>query len=166
VSDAGTYRAAVLSISTSRAAGAIADDVSGGELVVFAEGLGAEVVSQELLPDSRNTIEERLRALSDVERCDLILTTGGTGLAPDDVTPEATLAVCDREAPGLAEAMRLASREHTEHWMLARNRAGIRGSTLIVNFPGSPKAIGEAGAAIADALPHALRLVGGGAGGH
>lgn len=163
---AGAHRAAVLSISSSRAGGAIEEDVSGAELVAFAEALGAEVVSQELLPDARNTIEERLRALADVERCDLILTTGGTGLAPDDVTPEATLAVCDREAPGLAEAMRLASREHTKHWMLARNRAGVRGSALIVNFPGSPKAIAEAGEAIAEALPHALRLLRGGTGGH
>jgi molybdopterin adenylyltransferase len=159
-------RAAVLSISTSRAAGSPDDDLSGAELVRFAEELGAEVVSVELLPDAQNTVEERLRRLADVERCDLILTTGGTGLAPDDVTPEATLEVAEREVPGLAEAMRLASREHTPHWMLARNRAVVRGSTLIVNFPGSPKAIGEAGEAIAEALPHALRLLRGDEGGH
>jgi molybdenum cofactor synthesis domain-containing protein len=84
-------RTAVLSISTSRSVGGDADDLSGEELVRFAEGLGAEVVSQELIPDSQNVIEERLRKLADVERCDLILTTGGTGFAPDDVTPEATL---------------------------------------------------------------------------
>lgn len=166
MSEVAPLRAAVLSISSSRAAGADAEDLSGAELVRFAEELGAEVVSQELMPDSQNTIEERLRNLADVERCDLILTTGGTGFSPDDVTPEATLAVCDREAPGLAEAMRLVSREYTPHWMLARNRAGIRGATLIVNFPGSPKAIGEAGEAIAGALPHALRLLRGDAGGH
>jgi molybdopterin adenylyltransferase len=159
-------RAAVLSISTSRASGGGADDLSGDELVGFAEQLGAEVISQELVPDSQNVIEERLRNLADVERCDLILTTGGTGFAPDDVTPEATIAVCERLAPGLAEAMRLASREYTPHWMLARNCAGIRGTTLIVNFPGSPKAIAEAGEAIAEALPHALRLLRGGTGGH
>lgn len=159
-------RAAVLSISSSRAAGAPVDDLSGAELVRFADGLGAEVVSIELVPDSQNVIEERLRNLADVERCDLILTTGGTGFASDDVTPEATTEVCERLAPGLAEAMRLASRDYTPHWMLARNCAGIRGTTLIVNFPGSPKAIGEAGAAIADALPHALRLLRGDGGGH
>ena len=159
-------RAAVLSISTSRAQGAPVDDLSGAELARFAESLGAEVVSIELLPDSRNAIEERLRKLADAERCDLILTTGGTGFAPDDVTPEATIEVSERLAPGIAEAMRLASRDHTPHWMLARNQAGIRGTTLIVNFPGSPKAIGEAGQAIAEALPHALRLVRGGTGGH
>ncbi len=162
----GPPRAAILSISTSRFAGTPVDDLSGAELVRFAEGLAAEVVSVELVPDSRNVIEERLRNLADVERCDLILTTGGTGFAPDDVTPEATSEVCERLAPGLAEAMRLASREYTPHWMLARNCAGIRGTTLIVNFPGSPKAIGEAGAAIADALPHALRLLGGESDGH
>ena len=155
----GPPRAAVLSISTSRAAGSPVDDLSGAELARFAQGLGAEIVSVELLPDSQNTIEERLRRLADVDRCDLILTTGGTGLALDDVTPEATMGVGEREAPGIAEAMRLASREHTPHWMLARNRAVVRGRTLIVNFPGSPKAISEAGAAIAEALPHALRLL-------
>jgi len=159
-------RVAVLSISTSRATGGDADDLSGAELVRFAERLGGEVISVELLPDAQTNIEERMRRLADVERCDLILTTGGTGLAPDDVTPEATLEVAEREAPGLAEAMRLASREHTPHWMLARNRAVVRGRTLIVNFPGSPKAIGEAGEAIAAALPHALKLLRGDTGGH
>jgi molybdopterin adenylyltransferase len=89
------------------------------------------------------------------------MTTGGTGFSPTDVTPEATRAVLEREAPGLAEAMRDASRAHTPHWMLSRAVAGIRGSTLIVNFPGSPKSIVQAGEAIAGALPHALDLIAG-----
>ncbi len=159
-------RAAVLSISSSRAEGSGEGDLSGEELATYAREIGAEVVARELIGDEREAIEGALRRLCDEERCDLVLTTGGTGLAPDDVTPEATLAVSEREAPGIAEAMRLASREHTPHWMLARNRAAIRGRALIVNFPGNPKAIAEAGEAIAEALPHALRLLAGGHGGH
>jgi molybdenum cofactor synthesis domain-containing protein len=153
-------RAAVLTISTSKAAGE-GEDESGARLAAFAERLGAAVVGRELMPDDRETIEERLRHWGDEERCDLVLTTGGTGFAPSDVTPEAITAVIDREAPGLAEAMRLASREHTPHWMLSRAVAGIRGSTLIVSFPGSPRSIEQAGEAIAPALPHALELLAG-----
>lgn len=146
----------MLTVSSSRTD---ADDVSGDELAGFAEALGLEVVARDLVEDDRELIEERLRHLCDQAGCELLLTTGGTGFAPDDVTPEATRAVADRLAPGIAEAMRLASREHTKHWMLSRNVAAIRGGTLIVNFPGSPKAIAEAGEAIAEALPHALRLL-------
>ena len=148
--------AAVLTVSSSRTA---EDDVGGAELARFAESLGLEVVVREIVEDDREVIEERLRYLADSVGCDAVLTTGGTGFAPDDVTPEATREVAERIAPGLAEAMRLASREHTKHWMLSRNVAAIRGRSLIVNFPGSPKAIGEAGEAIAEALPHALRLL-------
>ena len=89
----------------------------------------------------------------------LVLTTGGTGFGRHDVTPEATRAVIEREAPGLAEAMRAASREHTRHWMLSRAVAGIRAQSVIVNFPGNPASIEQAGAAIAGALPHALALL-------
>lgn len=159
-------RAAVLTISSSRAAGGGERDQSGDRLADYAAAIGVEVVVRDLLPDVRELIADRLRRLCDEEGCRLVLTTGGTGFAPDDVTPEATRAVADREAPGIAEAMRLASREHTPHWMLSRNAAAIRGRTLIVNFPGSPKAIAEAGEAIAPALPHALRLLAGGSGGH
>lgn len=155
-------RTALISVSTSRAEGDGGADVGGDELARFAEErLGAEVIARELLPDYRWLIEDRLRHYCDAERCALVLTTGGTGFAPDDVTPEATAAVAERQAPGIAEAMRLASREHTPHWMLSRNVAVIRKGSLIVNFPGSPKAIAEAGEAIAEALPHALRLLAG-----
>jgi molybdopterin biosynthesis enzyme MoaB len=82
-------------------------------------------------------------------------------VSPRDVTPEATRAVLEREVPGIAEAMRLASREHTAHWLLSRGVAGIRGGTLIINFPGSPRSIGETSAALAHALPHALALIAG-----
>lgn len=152
-------RAAVLSVSSSRAGGSGEDDLGGAELARWVEEVGVDVVARELIADTRALIEDRLRHFCDAERCDLVLTTGGTGFAPDDATPEATLAVAERNAPGIAEAMRLASRDHTPHWMLARNVAVIRGRSLIVNFPGSPKAIAEAGEAIAEALPHALRLL-------
>lgn len=154
------HGAAVITISTSKSRGEGTDE-SGARLAELASGIGAEVVSREILPDDRAAIENRLRFLADQERCDLVLTTGGTGFAPSDVTPEATLAVVERQAPGIGEAMRAASREHTAHWMLSRAVAGIRGSTLIVNFPGNPASIEQAGEAIADALPHALELVAG-----
>ena len=88
-----------------------------------------------------------------------MLTTGGTGVAPRDLTPEATRAVVDREVPGIAEALREASKPHTRNWMLSRGIAGIRNRTLIVNFPGNPKSIAQTSAAIADSLPHALALI-------
>jgi molybdopterin adenylyltransferase len=153
-------RAAILTISTSRAVGEGGDE-SGDGLVRFAESLGAELAGREVITDDRELISARLAHWSDAEGCDLVLTTGGTGFGPSDLTPEATRAVIDREAPGIPEAMRAASRPHTRHWMLSRAVAGIRGSTLIVNFPGSPKSIEEAGEAIAAALPHALELLAG-----
>jgi molybdenum cofactor synthesis domain-containing protein len=153
-------RAAAITISTSKAAGEGVDE-SGPALAAFAERLGARVVGSEIIPDRRDQIEARLRHWADDERCDLVLTSGGTGFAPTDVTPEASRAVIDREAPGLAEALRLASRAHTDHWMLSRGVAGIRGRTLIINFPGHPRSIGQAGDALEAALPHALALLAG-----
>lgn len=117
------------------------------------------MVGAEVIPDERELIEARLLHWADEERCALVLTTGGTGVSPSDLTPEATSAVIERETPGIAEAMREASRPHTRHWMLSRGVAGIRGTTLIVNFPGSPASIAQAGEAIADALPHAVALL-------
>ncbi|HET9163433.1 MAG TPA: MogA/MoaB family molybdenum cofactor biosynthesis protein [Solirubrobacterales bacterium] len=153
-------RAALLTISTSKAAGAGPDE-SGERLAAFAARLGGEVVGTEIVPDDRGRIEERLRHWADEAGCDLVLTSGGTGFSPSDVTPEATRAAIEREAPGIAEAMRAASRPHTDHWMLSRGVAGIRGATLIVNFPGSPASVEQAGEAIATALPHALDLIAG-----
>ena len=160
-----SVRAAIVTVSTSKSGDGAAADESGEELAAFAKGIGAEIAGREIVADDREAIAARLRHWSD-ESCDLILTTGGTGVAPSDVTPEATRDVIERDAPGIAEAMRAASREHTRHWMLSRGVAGIRGGTLIVNFPGSPRSIGQAGEAIADALPHALNLLRGGHGGH
>jgi molybdenum cofactor synthesis domain-containing protein len=153
-------RAAVVTISTSKARG-MGEDESGRRLTELATRIGAEVVGTEVIPDDRALIEERLRFLADEEGCELVLTTGGTGFAPSDVTPEATLAVIERQAPGIGEAMRAASRDHTRHWMLSRAVAGIRGSTLIVNFPGNPASIEQSGEAIAEAMPHALDLISG-----
>jgi len=157
--------AAVLTVSSSRARAGGSDE-SGDALAAFAESVGAAVLGRELLADDREAIEACLRRWAAEPGCDLILTTGGTGFSPDDVTPEATEAVVERRAPGIAEAMRVASAAHTGNWMLSRGVAGIAGGALVVNFPGSPKAIGEAGEAIAGALPHALRLLRGGWGGH
>jgi molybdopterin adenylyltransferase len=158
-------RAAVVTISTSKARGE-GEDESGRRLTELASRIGAEVIGAEVIPDDRALIEERLRFLADEERCELVMTTGGTGFAPTDVTPEATLAVIERQAPGIGEAMRAASRDHTRHWMLSRAVAGIRGSTLIVNFPGSPASIEQSGEAIAEAMPHALELIRGGHSSH
>lgn len=151
-------RAAIISISTSRAAGH-GPDTGGERLLVLAERMGTEVVGRDLIPDGRELIEERLRHWADLERCALILTTGGTGLSPNDVTPEATRAVLEREAPGIPHAMLEASRAHTSNWMLSRALAGTRGRSLIVNFPGNPAAIDQTGEAIAGALIHALALL-------
>jgi molybdopterin adenylyltransferase len=161
----GELGAAVLTVSTSKARGE-GEDESGPALVAFAERLGARVVGTEVIPDERALLEGRLRWWCDGGGCELVLTTGGTGFAPSDVTPEATRAVIEREAPGIAEAMRAASRDHTPNWMLSRAAAGIRGGTLIVNFPGSPQSIDQAGAALAEALPHALALLTGRAHSH
>ncbi len=151
-------RAAVLTISSSRSRGEGAD-LSGPALASWAEALGFNVAAPEVIDDDRDQIEGRLRELADDEGFALVLTTGGTGFAPADHTPEATRAVIERDAPGIPEAMRAASRPHTANWMLSRAVAGIRGTTLIINFPGSPRSIEQAGAAIADALAHALALI-------
>ena len=153
-------KVALISVSTSRSAGT-ADDESRGALERFAADLRLSVHAFELVPDDRGRIEALLRRYSDEEPCGLILTSGGTGVAPSDVTPEATLAVIERHVPGIGEALRAASREHTANWMLSRAQAGIRGGTLIVNFPGNPASIEQAGEAIAPALGHALALIAG-----
>ncbi len=156
---------AIVTASTSRARAGGADE-SGDALAELAASFGGVVVGRELLADDREAIEDCLRRWVADPACDLVLTTGGTGFSPSDVTPEASAAVIERLAPGIAEAMRAASAPHTQHWMLSRATAGIAGGTLIVNFPGNPKAIGEAGAAIAPALPHALALLRGRQDGH
>lgn len=123
------------------------------------ERLGAEVKAVAVVPDEREQIASTLISWSDELDLDLILTTGGTGFAPRDITPEATRAVIDREAPGLAEAMRSEGAKATPHAMLSRAVAGIRGRTLIVNLPGSSKAVQEGLEVILPALPHAIEIL-------
>jgi molybdenum cofactor synthesis domain-containing protein len=153
-------RAGVLTVSTSKARGQGPDE-SGARLEALSGRLGLEVALRALVPDERGRIEAVLRHWADEDGVELVLTSGGTGCSPTDVTPEATRAVLEREAPGIAEAIRSASRPHTANWMLSRGVAGIRGSTMIVNFPGSPRSIDQAGEAIATAIPHALDLLAG-----
>jgi molybdopterin adenylyltransferase len=153
-------KAAVITVSTSKAAGE-GEDESGPALAELARSLGLELAGAEILTDDAAAISARLRHWADEEGCSLILTSGGTGFSPTDVTPEATRAVIDREAPGIGEAMRLTARAHTPNWMLTRAIGGIRGRTLIVNFPGNPNSIRETSDVLAQALPHALALLAG-----
>jgi molybdopterin adenylyltransferase len=153
-------RAAVVTVSDKGFAG-IREDASGPVLCRLLRDLDAEVGDPHLVPDEQAQIEDLLRSLADSGTVDLILTTGGTGLAPRDRTPEATIAVAERLAPGLPEAMRAASLAITPHAMLSRAAAGVRGRTLIVNMPGSPKACREHFAVISPALHHAVETVSG-----
>jgi molybdenum cofactor synthesis domain-containing protein len=151
-------RVGVLTVSDRAAAGERPDS-SGPRLVERLGELGWPVVCQAILPDDQVRLEQLLVEWSDAGEAELILTTGGTGFAGRDRTPEATLRVVDRAAPGLAEAMRSASLRTTPHAMLSRAVAGIRGRCLIVNLPGNPKAALENLAVIEPALPHAIALL-------
>jgi molybdopterin adenylyltransferase len=133
------------------------EDLSGPMIEDMIKAIGAEVKYFEILPDEKELIKEKLIEYS--KKADLILTTGGTGLAPRDVTPEATLEVLDKQAPGLAEAMRSAGLKKTSRSMLSRAVAGVKGRSLIINLPGSPKAVKENLAVILDVIPHALEKI-------
>ncbi len=149
----------VLTISDSGARGERAD-TSGEAICALVVSLpGAVVSAGTIIPDERLLIEATLREWCDEKHLNLVLTTGGTGLAPRDVTPEATRAMIDREAPGIAEAMRAESLRHTPFGMLSRGVAGMRGRTLIINLPGSPKAVKECLQCIMPVLPHAINLL-------
>jgi molybdenum cofactor synthesis domain-containing protein len=148
-----------VTISDACAQGERAD--TSGEALRELLGSVADVVEARIIPDDLSLIETTLVELADAG-CDLVLTTGGTGLGPRDVTPEATLAVVERQVPGIAEAMRQESLRKTPHGMLSRGVAGMRGRTLIVNMPGSPKAVRECFEVIAPVLSHAVHIMAGG----
>jgi len=153
-----TLRIGILTISDRSARGE-RPDTSGPALAERVQSEGWLVVRQEIIPDELELIRGRLITWADSGEVDVLLTTGGTGFSPRDVTPEATLAAIQRSAPGIAEAMRLASLQVTPHAMLSRSVAGLRGSTLIVNLPGSPKGAVENLQVILPVLPHAVQLL-------
>ena len=140
------------------------EDQSSEVIREMASRLGAQVAEYDIVPDERDFISRRLMEWADAGTLDLVLTTGGTGLAERDVTPEATLAVIDTLVPGLAEAMRVETLKKTPLAMLSRAVAGIRKRTLIINLPGSPKGVEECLQAILPALPHAIEVIKGEAG--
>jgi molybdenum cofactor synthesis domain-containing protein len=146
-------RAAVVTVST-RVSRGEAEDESGPALAQLCAAAGLDVVS-ETVTDDRDAIATTLKRLADVENCRFVFTTGGTGMTSDDVTPEATRDGIDRDAPGFAETIRAESREHTPLGILTRGISGIRGRTLIVNFPGSPRAVRQSWPVVEPTLKHA-----------
>lgn len=151
-------RVAIITISTSKAAGQ-GEDLGTPALKDYVASLKGEVVGADLIPDDRAQISERLKHWCDSGEVDVVLTSGGTGLAPSDVTPEATLDVIEREASGVAESLRLAAKDHTKYWMMSRGVAGVRGRTMIINFPGNPRSIAECGEPLLGVLEHAMALL-------
>ncbi len=153
------YRVGILTVSDSAARGERPQDASGDAIQEVMVANGYRIVARSVTADEAAQIAETLRTWADLGKCDLILTTGGTGLGPRDVTPEATKSVLHREAPGIPEAMRAASLQKTPMAMIARQAAGTRGRTLIINLPGSPKAVRECLDVVLPALPHALQVL-------
>ena len=151
-------RAVAVTVSDSRSE---ADDVSGRTLVEILLAAGAEVVEKIIVSDDFDDLRQTLYVLTEREDVNLIVTTGGTGFATRDNTPEATLAVIEKEAPGLAEAMRFETSRINAKAMLSRGVCGIRNNTLIINLPGSPKGVKECFAVIEPVLPHAVNLLAG-----
>lgn len=152
----------MLTVSDGVARGERADE-SGALLQQLLEGEGYEV-ARRVVPDERSEIATAIEELTD--EAELVVTTGGTGVAPRDVTPEATASVVERQVPGLAEAIRADAFSRTPHGLLSRGLAGVRGSALVINLPGSPGGCRDGYAVVHEALPHAIRLLAGEAGGH
>ncbi|HEX2922449.1 MAG TPA: MogA/MoaB family molybdenum cofactor biosynthesis protein [Chloroflexota bacterium] len=156
---------AVLTISDKGSRGE-REDRSGRVIQEIVAQLGGETTAYEIVPDEKEQIQRRIVEWSDALKVDVVLTTGGTGLAPRDVTPTATLGVIDYEVPGIPEAMRAESLKKTPNAMLSRMVAGVRGQTLVINLPGSPRAVQECLDAIRAALPHAVETLRGEVGDH
>jgi molybdenum cofactor synthesis domain-containing protein len=152
------FTLAVLTISDAGSKGE-REDSSGDAIVEIMTGQGFDLKARDIIPDERDLISTRLREWSDSGDFDLILTTGGTGLGPRDVTPEATRAVLDIEVPGIAEAIRVETLKKTPLSMLSRSVAGVRSGCLVVNLPGSPKGVRECLEVAAPVLPHGLEMI-------
>jgi len=154
------FQAGVITISDKGSRGERADE-SGGEIISALENMGISVIERMIIPDEIPRIKDALIEYADRKNLALILTTGGTGVSPRDLTPDATREVIDREIPGMAEAMRHASMSVTPHAMISRAMAGIRGRSLIINLPGSPRGARENLAVILPALKHAIEKING-----
>ena len=152
------YRAAVITASDKGAAG-LREDVSGDVLKQLLQQNGYAIEGYCVLPDDKEILATEMMRLADNDLCDIIFTTGGTGLSPRDVTPEATLSVAHRQVPGISEAMRAASMLITNRAMLSRGVSAIRSKTLIINLPGSPKAVKESLDVILGAVSHGLAIL-------
>ena len=151
-------RVAILTVSDSVSRGQ-SEDGSGPAVRERCKQLGWEVVTTGVVPDEQGVIQIRLAEMADAGTADIILTTGGTGLGPRDVTPEATLAACQRMIPGIGEQMREMGRRENPRAVLSRSTAGVRGQTMIVNLPGSPRGAVESLNAILSLLPHAVEVL-------
>ncbi len=151
-------KTAILTISDKGFEG-LREDTSGPAIQELITTIGAHIEHYSIIPDEKDQIAEKLVELADTDACDLIITTGGTGVSPRDITPEATRSIIDREIPGMGEAMRFESFKITPHAVISRAMAGIRGRTLILNLPGSPKAALENLNAIIRALPHTIAKI-------